>query len=59
LKAGLGKGELSRVWLWIAREEMRREREEEGEGDLVLARSYLNEVMGVQEDKEVSTSVLL
>lgn len=38
---------------------MRREREEEGEGDLVLARSYLNEVMGVQEDKEVSTSVLL
>lgn len=64
------KNELSKLWIWLARWEMRREREHRAstaakaagddsaswpeEGDLEIAREWLGKAAEVLEDKEVS-----
>lgn len=57
LKTGASKAELSKVYLWLARWELQREKEKGAEGDFEKAEEYLKEVMQVQEDKEVSFRV--
>ena len=62
LKTDASKAELSKIWLWLARWEMGREKQGGGQGeggDLQLAEEYLSEVMTVQEDKEVRFGVEL
>lgn len=58
IKTEAPKTKLAHLYLWLARWEMQREREGK-EGDLRLAEEYLEEVMGVQEEREVRRSLLL
>ncbi|ORY50685.1 hypothetical protein BCR35DRAFT_327247 [Leucosporidium creatinivorum] len=61
LKTDASKAELSKIWLWLARWEMGREKEAGGQGeggDLRLAEEYLGEVMSVQEDKEEAKALM-
>lgn len=65
VRAGAPKGELSKLWLWLAKWEMRREREARRvgggrwgeEGDLESAREWLERAAEVTEDKEVSAHI--
>ncbi|KAM0791842.1 hypothetical protein ACM66B_004099 [Microbotryomycetes sp. NB124-2] len=58
LKTESSKQELSKIYVWLARHEIDKDKRGEPDADLRLAEEYLNEAKQVQEDKEEAEGLL-